>query len=266
MKPTLLLAAAVALLASCDNAPILKPAAEHLTGKWNYQMIYRLTDGEWVEGNRDGRACTMTLRPDSSIYRTVTEQDGWTTLQSGTWSVDEDKRQFIMNNSPAGLVLLTADELVYTYGRAMDGKTGEMLDGAFRWRFKRTTPEKTMYLAERLLGKWNLEGTYEKKNDVWAKTAYGQPDESWFEYREDGTCTGYFRLGDKEMKMDKLFATNQGANQVRWMDKETGKEFRICAIDFENDYKTLNVYYDKNADPVTRKVYEGEFKDVFVLE
>ena len=56
-----------------DETGILKPIAEHITGKWNIETSYAKKDGKWEESPMpEGQGQTYTIRTDGTVMSAVT--------------------------------------------------------------------------------------------------------------------------------------------------------------------------------------------------
>lgn len=113
-------------------------------------------------------------------------------------------------------------------------------------------------LAEKIVGKWNVTGSYEKLNGEWV-SIIGEGDECRYDFRPDGIVSAYQRNKGQELSAE-----------IKWsMDEETGKctftqengKVLPLKVVFDNDDQ-FSIYYTSIFDPSTGQHREGEFKDV----
>lgn len=190
----LLVAALLTAGCSDDNEPqpeetVLKPIAEHITGKWQMAGYSVFENGKWEEQpNDDNVGMALDFRPDGTEVRVMTYPDGFTALATRTWSVDEAAATLTDGTSQQRIHRLTADELVTEATQSMDPGTGEIAQNQARWTYRRAT-EQDLTLAERLVGKWRLSEAYRKEGDgEWVLDYEADENEkSYLEFKEDGT-------------------------------------------------------------------------------
>lgn len=249
-----------------DGDPgILKPIAEHITGKWNLETSYMKQDGKWVESPiPEGQGQTYTIRTDGTVMSAVTAADGFTTLKAGKWNTDEEAGTLTLAIMTVDVLSLDATSFeMGDHGKTTDTETGEELEGDFKWRLTRMD-ETVKTPAEQLVGKWVFKSTYEKKDGEWKEYDKYEPDEAWVEYREDGTGKNYYKAGNKEYEMGGGWSFNNKTFQVR-TTKEGSEEVKIASpVTFEDD-NTYSTAYTECYDPATGQIVAtGEFKDVWV--
>lgn len=247
------------------ESTILKPIAEHITGKWGIETSYMKQDGKWVESPiPEGQEHTYTIRTDGTVASAVTAADGFTTLKGGEWKTDEEAGTLTLATMTVDIYSLDATSLeMGYYGKTTDTETGEEVKGDFKWRLIRMD-ETVKTPAEKLVGKWLFKGTYEKKNGEWKAYNQYEPDEAWVEYREDGTGTNYYKVGNKVYEDGGGWSMNNTTGQIR-TTKEGSEEAKIAPpITFEDD-NTYSTAYTECYDPATGQIVAtGEFKDVYV--
>ena len=268
----LVLMAVTVLLSGCgsDNAnksgeDILKPITRHITGKWNLETSYMKQDGKWVESPiPEDQGQTYTIRTDGTVMSAVTAADGFTTLKAGKWTTDEKAGTLTLATMTVNILSLDATSFeMGDYGKTIDTETGEELEGEFKWRLSRMD-ETIKTPAEKLVGKWVFTKTYKKENGEWKEYNRYYPDEAWYEWREDGTGTTYYKAGGKEYKDGGGWSMNNTTGEIR-TTKEGREEANIMPkFTFEND-DTFSQTYTECYDPATGQIVEtGEFKDVYV--
>lgn len=117
-------------------------------------------------------------------------------------------------------------------------------------------------LAQKMLGKWNVEGSYEKKDGKWVIIS-APDDEGWYDFRADGTVTAYQRVNGEEQM-----------GEMQWSVDETTSDFSLMrnnnqifpgTVAFESDDR-LALLYTTTFDPAIRDTRQGEFKDVLLRE
>lgn len=240
---------------------ILKPIAEHITGKWNMEKSQKKQDGKWVEDPiPGGEGHVYTLRMDGTALSAFTAPDGYTKLNLGEWKVDEATGKLTLGTMTVDVLGLDATSLVMGHDEARDSETGEIMKGEYKWTFARMD-ESQQTLAEQLVGKWILSKSYEKKNGEWVENSNGLPDEGWHLYRANGTFTAYSRTGEHEFTSDTNWVVNCTTGTVRWT-AESGQS-STATVTIETD-GTLSVFYANSFDPVMGQSVAGEFKDVMV--
>ena len=244
-----------------DKTGILRPIAEHITGKWNMEESLRKQDGKWVEDLiPEGEGHIYTLRTDGTALSAFTAPDGYTKLNVGEWKVDEATDRLTLGTMTVDVLSLDATSLVMGHDEARDSETGEIMEGEFRWTFSRMD-ESQKTLAEQLVGKWILSKSYEKKDGEWVEISYGLPDEGWHLYRANGTFTAYSRNGENELTIDMNWTVNATTGEVRWTAEDGQASTVTVAIEADG---TLSVFYANNFDPETGQSVAGEYKDVMV--
>lgn len=246
-----------------ENGDILKPIAKNLVGYWDYEASYSHVDGNWQEEEMDDMAgFTVNFRADSTVCWIITNPDLRTYMVSGKWTANDDTNELILNGKSKKIQRLTADEYVHSDTIAFDTETNNYVTGEFRWTMKRIdTPEKN--LAEQLIGKWRVTNTYEKIDGEWQKTNFGMPDEGTQEYREDGICAYYSRVGDLENSYEMDWSINMETGELLWT--VDGSYISATTIVLESA-DTMACYYTTNYDIMTEASKTGEFKDIFVRE
>lgn len=270
-RTTTWLVALTALAGTCltgckdnDNPKeeILRPLAQHLTGTWQRAQDFVLTDGKWKEDPiPEGKMERIEFRADGKAVNIRTAVDGLTEMKSGEWKTDEEACTVTLGGFSTPVWRLTADEFGNSYDKAIDPATGGLMDGSFRWIYRRVSDR---HPVEQYLGKWLLRGSYQKQDGEWKPITYGVPDEGWSEYKEDGTVTTYSRTGDKEQGINALWAVNCNTGTMVWYRDPTKKESLTVTTALDDD--TMTVFYSQNFDPATGGMIEGEFKDGFVRE
>lgn len=117
-------------------------------------------------------------------------------------------------------------------------------------------------LAQKMLGKWNVEGSYEKEDGKWVIIS-APDDEGWYDFRADGTVSAYQRVSGQEQTAE-----------MKWSVDETTGDFSLTRnnkegypgkVAFENDDR-LTLLYTTTLDPATGELRQGEFKDVLLRE
>lgn len=151
-----------------DETGILKPIAEHITGKWNIETSYAKKDGKWEESPMpEGQGQTYTIRTDGTVMSAVTAADGFTTLKAGKWTTDEEAGTLTLATMTVNVLSLDANSFeMGQYGTNTDTETGETLETDFKWRLSRMD-ESVKTPAEKLVGKWVFTKTYKKENGEW---------------------------------------------------------------------------------------------------
>lgn len=250
----LLVAALLTAGCSDDNEPqpeetVLKPIAEHITGKWQMAGYSVFENGKWEEQpNDDNVAMALDFRPDGTEVRVMTYPDGFTALATRTWSVDEAAATLTDGTSQQRIHRLTADELVTEATQSMDPGTGEIAQNQARWTYRRAT-EKDLTLAERLVGKWRASAFYKHNVSKWELLYEADEDNrTWIEFKEDGTCEEY----DSASTLGKY----------RWSVNTIAKILRTDRWD--GDIQTINQI--EMPDDDTLFFYAEEYKTVFVRE
>lgn len=244
---------------------ILKPIAEHITGKWNIETSFLKQDGKWVEDPMpEGQGQTYTIRTDGTVMSTITAADGYTTLNAGEWKTDEEANTLTLATMTVNIYSLDATSFeMGEYGKLTDTETGEEVEGDFKWRLTRMD-ETVKTPAEKLVGKWIFKTTYQKKDGEWKEYNQYEPDEAWVEYREDGTGTNYYKAGDKEYESGGRWSINNTTCEVRTTSEDGQTTNTTPAITFEDD-NTYSFIYPECYDPATGQIVaKGEFKDVYV--
>lgn len=263
----LCLSAAGSILAGCsdndkEETGILKPIAEHVTGKWDLAESYIKQDGKWVaDKEAEGTGQTITLRSDGTAVIAATDANRQTKLNYVRWSANDQTNELRINNNPFSLFSLQTGKFEMGFHQAIDSDTGEMMDGEFKWVLIRMD-ETNKTLAEKLVGKWKFSKTYEKKSGEWVEISFGIPDEGTYEYKEDGTATAYSRKGDNELTVNMKWSINNNTGEMLQM---TDKGTSSIIVSFEDD-NTQILNYTDNFDPATGQVVKGEYKDVLVRE
>lgn len=248
-----------------DETGILKPIAEHITGKWNIETSYAKKDGKWEESPMpEGQGQTYTIRTDGTVMSAVTAADGFTTLKAGKWTTDEEAGTLTLATMTVNVLSLDANSFeMGQYGTNTDTETGETLETDFKWRLSRMD-ESVKTPAEKLVGKWVFTKTYKKENGEWKEYNQYKPDEAWVEYREDGTGTNYYKAGDTVHEVGGGWSFNNTTMQIR-ATKEGNEDAKVGdPITFEDD-NTYSQAYEDAYNPATGEIVEsGEFKDVYV--
>lgn len=117
-------------------------------------------------------------------------------------------------------------------------------------------------LAEKMVGRWTVEGCYEKQNGEWMKISAAD-DEGWYEFKADSTVSAYQRTSGQEH-----------AAEMEWSVDETTGDFHLTRdgkgtypgkVVFESDDR-LTFLYTTNLDPSTGELHQGEFKDVLLRD
>lgn len=142
------------------ESTILKPIAEHITGKWGIETSYMKQDGKWVESPiPEGQEHTYTIRTDGTVVRAVTAADGFTTLKAGKWNTDEEAGTLTLTTMTVDIYSLDSTSFeMGNYGKTTDTETGEEVEGDFKWRLSRMD-ETVKPPAEKLVGKWVFKDT-----------------------------------------------------------------------------------------------------------
>lgn len=239
---------------------VLKPMEKHIMGKWNMVGNSIFVDGKWEEQDNDNNtAMTMEFRADGTEVRTMTRSDGFTTLASASWEVDNATNE-LKDAGKFNVYSLTADELIFGANQAYYPETGEMAEMKSKWFFKRIdTSVKT--LAEQMVGKWHSK-SYEKVDGEWKEITFGVPDVGMVSFLETGFCKMYSKVGEMENTSELMWSVNGTTNELRL--KIDGREDVIQRIEFVDENSWCN-YYDTNTDHTTGEVRKGEFKDVMLL-
>lgn len=256
--------ALAATLGACSDgkeAQVLKPIAQHITGRWKLTQCLEKQNGKWVEDPLAGEAGQIyNYHTDGTLIVTNIDPEGTASMGATRWSADDEQRTLTNGECTVKLLRLTADELEVGYHLSTDEETGEVSEGEFSWLMTRADRE-PLILAERLVGRWLYSTTYEKKNGQWTECSYGRPDEGWYRYRPDGTASSYSRVGDQEQTVDMKWTANQRTGTIVWTNPENEAQSLTMQVELEGD-DTLNMLYSQNFDPATGQAIEGEFKDV----
>lgn len=245
-----------------EGVDILRPIAENVTGKWDLDKSYVKEEGNWVADTfPEGMRQTITLSPDGEAVIAVTDAEHQTLLHAGKWSADEDTDKLTINKSSFDLLLLHSDKFEMGFDMAISAE-GDTIYGEFKWQLLRMD-ESQKTLAEKLVGKWYFEKSFEKKDGEWIEISFGLPDEGWHEYKNDGTYTGYSRSGTNEMTAKADWSINNSTGELRLTYKG---ETALYTIYFEDNDNTLYILYSQNIDPATGEMVTGEFRDMLIRE
>lgn len=117
-------------------------------------------------------------------------------------------------------------------------------------------------LAEKMVGKWNFEGGYEKQNGEWVCISDAD-DEAWYDFKPDGTIDAYRHSGEVERSMLMKWSVDKETGDLR-IFRESGEPVPIKAV-FESDDQ-FYFYYTTGVEPSTGETREGEFKEVLVRD
>lgn len=255
------------MLAGCngnndDKHEVIRPIAEHITGKWETTSSFMKQDGKWKEEKIDkGTGRTVTFRADGTGVIATTMNDGQTMLQTATWSAKDDTDELKLNKNTFKLYSLSSDKFEMGFNQGINSETGETAKGEFKWLMTRID-NAAPTLADRLTGKWKFSKTLEKKDGKWMETTLGVPDEGYYDYKENGTVEAYSRKGQAEHKATMNWSVNNTTGELRLM-KDGKSTNSTLAFDDDN---TQVLTYTNNFDPETGKVVQGEFRDVLVRE
>jgi hypothetical protein len=252
------LLAASLLTAGCndDNEPqpeetVLKPIAEHITGKWQMTGFSVFENGKWEEQSNDNSVgIALNFRPDGTEVRVMTYSDGFTALATRTWSVDEDAATLTDGTSQQRIHRLTADELVTEASQSMDPGTGEITQNQARWTYRRAT-EQDLTLAEQLVGKWRPSKVYGYHDYgdgyEWVLVSEAdENDETYIEFKEDGTVVGI-----------------STTNKYKWSAHTAAMLLRVN--DLDSDLPGI-INQIEMPDDDTLGFYRGGFKTVYARE
>lgn len=246
-----------------DGDGIRKPIAENITGKWDLSESYTKTDGVWKENtSTDGSDQTILIRTDGTAQIAKTDVSGQTSLTTVAWSADDNSDKLTVGPSEFTLLSLTSDEFAMSFHQAIDSDTGETLDGEFKWLLKRMDETQKTF-AEKLVGKWVFNMSYEKKDGVWSESSFGLPDAGWYSYDGNGDCTAYSRSGDSELTVEMKWSVNNDTGELVWISEETKSS---VMIDINEAGDELSVFYSNNFDPATGQVVTGEYKDILLRD
>ena len=134
------LAALVGTCLTGCKEEIRRPLAQHLTGTWERAQDFVLTDGKWVEDPiPEGKMERIDFRADGKAVNIRTAVDGLTEMKSGEWKTDEKACTVTMGGFSTPVWRLTADEFGNSYDKAIDPATGGLMDGSFRWIYRRVS-------------------------------------------------------------------------------------------------------------------------------
>lgn len=252
----LLTAALMTAGCSNNNEPqpeetVLKPIAEHITGKWQMAAYSVFENGKWEEqSNDDNVSLAIDFRPDGTEVRVMTYPDGFTALATRTWSVDEIT--CVLSSGQQRVHKLTENELVTEASQVQDPGTGEISQKQVRWNYRRAT-EQDRTLAERLVGKWNCIGTYDNVDGEWIVRKDDRCDMFWIVLKEDGKCDEYYIKDNKEYQNPATkWSVNETTRRIRW-DEPTDYMIEVP----DND--TLIIYFESAEGKIT-------LKDVYLRE
>ncbi|WP_158712746.1 hypothetical protein [Parabacteroides pacaensis] len=117
-------------------------------------------------------------------------------------------------------------------------------------------------LAEKMAGKWNVEGTYEKKNGEWVSIS-APDDAGWYDFRTDGTVSAYQRTGGKEQTAEMEWSVDETTGEFS-LTRNNNKSYPGKVV-FESDDR-LTFLYPTILDSSTGEPRQGEFKDVLLRE
>lgn len=166
-----------------NEGTILKPIAEHLCGKWLMTANSTFVNGKWEENENDENvSMVLDLRPDGSEVRVMTFPDGYTSLATTTWSVDEITEVFT-DNGPLQLIKLTETKFIMEGETVIAPGTGESSKKKSRWTFKRIS-EQDNTLAEKMVGFWDVAKMYVLDGGEWIDT---HQTGAWLNFMENGT-------------------------------------------------------------------------------
>lgn len=116
-------------------------------------------------------------------------------------------------------------------------------------------------LADKLVGKWNTTGSFEKQNGEWVNILR-EGDECSYDIRPDGTVTGYQRSGGRERTAEMTWSVDEETSTFSLHGDGTSFSVKIV---FDNDDQ-FSMYYTTNYDVSPENPRSGEFKDVNVRE
>lgn len=170
-----------------NEGTILKPIAEHLYGKWLMTANSTFVNGKWKENENDENVSMVNdIRPDGSEVRVMTFPDGYTSLATTTWSVDEITGVFT-DNGPLQLIKLTETEFIMEGETVIDPGTGESSEKKSRWTFNRIS-EQDKTLAEKMVGFWDVAKMYFLDGGEWKDS---HRTGCWLNFMENGTMQEY---------------------------------------------------------------------------
>lgn len=113
-------------------------------------------------------------------------------------------------------------------------------------------------LAEKMIGRWNTTGSYEKLNGEWVKIS-GEGDKGWYEFRPDGTVSAYQLNSGQEQKVEMEWSVDEATGNCTLI-RDNGKTHPGKVV-FENDDR-FAIHYTTTFDHSIGQTREGEFKDV----
>lgn len=242
---------------------ILRPLAQHLTGKWRWAESSGIKDGTWQEYTvPEDIYERIYLREDGTVQHIRTFDGGYMAMKTSKWTTDEEAGTVTISAVPSPVLRLTADEFGFSMKVAADSEKGT--PGAEqRWLFRRIDIGEK-HPVENYLGRWVLSKTYEKKDGQWVETAAGKPDEAWHEYSEDGFASFHSRVGDKNQDAKMYWMVNCTTGDMRWLEGTDKDKFSSANVTVDGD--TMTILYAKSYVPATGQVTEGEFKDILIRE
>ena len=238
------------------NATILKPIEENLIGKWQQTHLYQVANGVQTEvPQEEADGLIVTFRTDgTALLQTTKVAGGQTFLNVEQWNVDNKSET--LNMGEALHVSQLDNETL---------KTSTVQEGISRSfaRIGDTQPT----LAEQLAaGRWVFVNTWEKKNGQWQNYDADDTDETWYEFREDGTMVVYARQGDKERPVVDGYTWSVDIEKSMLYAYKHGEVLEPSVkIEIDAD-GNLVMYYTDSYNMETEQYTHGEFKDVFALQ
>lgn len=116
--------------------------------------------------------------------------------------------------------------------------------------------------AEKIVGKWNVEGSYEKLNGEWVRMNDGT-DIGWYYFNPDGTLEACRYIGEDEYTARMKWNVEEATGHLLIFGLN-GESAEVTGI-FENDDR-FSFYYTTEMNPETGETRDGEFKEVLVRD
>ena len=249
-----------------DEYEILKPISEHLIGRWMDVDGYMVDEnGNKIEDEKNGLhgyVMIRDLQPDGRSILINTTPEGWQRMTTAAWKVDQEETGYhiMMDGTDYFFPIhkLTADYLITSTNSAYDETTGQIVEGAFRFEHRKVPDEPT--LAERLVGMWRFENTYEKVNGEWRVKNYNYSLEAWREFKDNGRVAGEQTYADQTEEYECDWKINTRTGELSMYDEYQDVTGRLELVDDD----TMLLYYNEDRDFVTGEVSFGEFKDLMI--
>ena len=208
-------------------------------------------DSKWGEQtNDDNVAMAIEFRPDGSEVRIMTFPDGFTSLATRTWSVNETN-ETLNDGGEQRIAMLSKNQLMTEASLAQNPGTGTISEKLYRWTFQRLS-EQDKTMAEQLVGRWTISAAYDWKDGEWVGSQFGLPDESWMEFGENGIWRMYSRKGSMESTSE----------DMKWSVNTTEGLLRN---ELDGQYKTRNIEM-LDTDHIAIEFLDKTYKEVYVRD